>query len=62
MHYPLPLAYVKSPEREQLERTINRLGEVRGAHTRELSLPRRTPIERDRMYVSVWKLESFWRA
>lgn len=29
VHYPLPLAYVESPEREQLERTIDRLREVR---------------------------------
>lgn len=28
VHYPLPLAYVESPGREQLERTIGRLGEV----------------------------------
>lgn len=29
VHYPLPLAYVDVPTREQLERTIDRLREVR---------------------------------
>ncbi|CAN0429290.1 unnamed protein product, partial [Ectocarpus sp. 13 AM-2016] len=28
VHYPLPLAFVDSPQRQQLERTIDRLREV----------------------------------
>ncbi|CAB1102836.1 unnamed protein product [Ectocarpus sp. CCAP 1310/34] len=48
VHYPLPLAFVDSPQRQQLERTIDRLREELSRRSLETATPARNGSKNDR--------------
>ncbi|CAN0118460.1 unnamed protein product, partial [Ectocarpus sp. 8 AP-2014] len=48
VHYPLPLAFVDSPQRQQLERTIDRLREELSRRSLETATPGRNGSKNDR--------------
>ncbi|CAM9880362.1 unnamed protein product, partial [Ectocarpus fasciculatus] len=48
VHYPLPLAFVDSPQRQQLERTIDRLREDLSRRSLETATPARNGSKNDR--------------